>query len=155
VRLWEVVRPLGRVIYFGRLSQKFVRFGLTTRWTINLPPVLSTHSFDAPRYAMSKRTVAEAATDSDNESRQAGPSKRARPAGSPGRSNPSAVSPIRINENESSSEEDSDDHSSDDQASLDLNALEEQIRTHIDATRQTNDGRLGVCSLILLYSLAQ
>jgi hypothetical protein len=110
----------------------------------NALPVLNT---------MPKRTAAETMSDSDDESRQAGPStpKRARRAGRPARSTSSAEG-SRIRSNESSSEAESDDGTSDDQESLDLDALEEQIRTHIDATRLANQGRLGVRPLFVCFS---
>jgi hypothetical protein len=103
---------------------------------------------------MSKRTAAEITPDSDDESRQAGPStpKRARRAGRPARSTGSSAEGSRIHSNESSSEAESDDGTSDDQESLDLDALEEQIRTHIDATRLANQGRVGVRPLFVCFS---
>jgi hypothetical protein len=96
-------------------------------------------SFEPQQHTMSKRTIAATTTDSDTESQRAGPSapKRARRSTSP-------FAEPQIRSNESSSEEEPDDDPSDDQASLDLDGLEEQIRTHIDATRAANTGRLGV-----------
>jgi hypothetical protein len=113
--------------------------------------VLSASSFHHPSHAMPKRTIG----DSDNESHQAGPStpKRARRASSsPGpRSTSSAES--RIRSNESTAGEQSGDDTPNDRASLDLDALEEQIRSHIDATRLANNGRLGVRPFFLFCVL--
>jgi hypothetical protein len=104
---------------------------------------------------MSKRTIAATATDSDDESVRAGPSapKRPRRARSTSGSTPSVEQP-QIRSNESNPEEPSDDGASDGQASLDLDVLEEQIRTHIDASRTANTGRPGVCPLVICISLA-
>jgi len=101
---------------------------------------------------MSKRTAAETVTDSDDSLRHAGPSapKRARHGVERSARSTSSAEVSRIPSNESGSEAESDDGTSDDQRSLDLDALEEQIRTHIDATRLANKRRLGVRSLLFL-----
>ena len=98
---------------------------------------------------MSKRAIRATSTDSDSESQRAGPSarKRARRA-SASPSTPSGEPQIRLNG--SSSGEDEDDE--EDEASLDLDGLEEQIRTHIDASRIANKGQLGVRTFLLYHS---
>lgn len=96
---------------------------------------------------MSKRTIS--ATDSDG---QAGPSAPKRARGARSTSRPPPFEEPRIRLNESSSEEEPDDDASVDRASLDIDdLLEEQIRSHIDATRAANAGHLGVSLSHILH----